>query len=104
MIDRYSVLHLAMLRVANKERDWLADAFLKNKGRHKGIKAVLLNEYPKLAVDIKYADIVWDELYREKFVTEEVFDRITESIGKYGTKKLTTPIAQEFIEFISIPK
>ncbi|HDM8130247.1 hypothetical protein [Vibrio harveyi] len=102
MIERFSVLHMVMLKVANQEKNWFMDAFLKQKGRDKGFKAILISEFPDLQGDLKYASIVWDELYREQLVIEREFDQLGSING--DKKRLTTDIAQEFLAFVSAPK
>ncbi|MCK8069828.1 MULTISPECIES: hypothetical protein [Vibrio] len=101
MIERFSVLHLVMLKVANQDRNWFMDGFLKQKGRDKGFKAILISEFPDLQGNLKYASIVWDELYREQLVIEREFEQLGNANG--DKKRLTTAIAQEFLAFVSTP-
>ena len=99
MIERYSTLHLLMLKEANIKRNWIMDAFKMKRARNNGFRAILLETYPDLKDNIDFCYIIWDELYRENLVTENRFDGFSEK--RSMSFVLTTPFAQEFLEFIS---
>jgi hypothetical protein len=102
LIDRFTDLHLSILRVFRSPSDWKTSDDKQLLARNASDAGdLLLEAYPELVGHETLCDVLWGELHAAGLVDIATLHNKHE--GNAVMKKRTTPYGDEFLAFISSP-